>query len=257
MSAYPDIPEEHLDALAIGPHRDDVELSCGATLVKLRKRGYRVGIADLTAGEMGTRGTAKERAEEARCAARALGITYRVNLGLPDARIEPDAHTMNALIRLIRATRPTLVLAPHPEEGRHPDHGAAGRLVPDAVFRAGLAKWETGQPHHRPLRVIHYMMHSLFLPTFVVDVTEEWDAKMAAIRCYASQLNVPGANPGGEPTYISSPHFLGTIEARGRYYGAQIAATYGEAFYQRELMRVEDPMSLALGSVERFAQKNA
>ncbi len=256
MSTRPTIPEEPLDALAIGPHRDDVELSCGATLVKLRKLGYRVGIADLTAGEMGTRGTARERAEEARCAAKALGITYRVNLGLPDARIEPDAHTMDTLIRLIRATRPTLVLAPHPEEGRHPDHGVTGRMVPAAVFRAGLAKWDTGQAHHRPLRVIHYMMHSLFLPTFVVDVTEEWEAKMAAIRCYASQLSVPGADPGGEPTYISSPHFLGTIEARGRYYGAQIATTYGEAFYQREIMRVEDPMSLALGSVERFAHRN-
>jgi bacillithiol biosynthesis deacetylase BshB1 len=249
------IPAEKLDVLAIGPHRDDIELCCGATLVKLVRLGYRVGIADLTAGEMGTRGTAEEREAEAACAARALGVHYRVNLGLPDANIQPDENAMARVIQLLRATAPTLILAPHPEEGRHPDHGLTGRIVRDAAFRAGLPKWETGQPHHRPLRVIHYMMHSLFIPTFIVDVTEEWEAKEAAIRCYASQLNVPGSSTEGEPTYISSPHFLQTIDARGRYYGAQIAATYGEAFFQPEIMRVEDPMSLALGSVERFAHK--
>jgi len=248
-----EIPEEKLDVLAIGPHRDDLELSCGGTLVRLRRLGYRVGMADLTAGEMGTRGTAEERAAEAVRAARVMGISYRVNLGLPDGNVQPTAEATDALIRLIRATRPALVLAPHPDEGRHPDHGVAGRLVPDAAFRAGLKKWETGQPHHRPLRVVHYMMHTIFAPTFIVDVSDEWPTKMEALRCYHSQLAVPGASDKGEQTYISSPEFLEMIEARGRFYGAQIAATYGEAFFQREVIRIDDPMTLVAASVEGIA----
>ena len=250
-----EIPEEKLDVLAIGPHRDDVELCCGGTLVRLVDLGHRVGIADLTEGEMGTRGTAEQRAEEAACAARVMGVSYRVNLGLPDGNIQPTPEATDAIIRLIRATRPVLVLCPRPDEGRHPDHGAVGRLVPEAAFRAGFRKWETGQPHHRPLRIINYMMHTMFVPTFVVDISDQWERKLEAIRCYKSQLGVPGASSEEEQTYISSPQFLDMIEARARYFGSQIAATYGEPFFQRETVRIDDPMMLVTGSIEQFSDQ--
>ncbi len=250
-----EIVEEHLDVLAISPHRDDVDLCCGGTLVRLVELGYRVGIADLTEGEMGTRGTAEQRAEEAACAARIMGISYRVNLGLPDGNIQPTPEAIDAMIRLIRATRPALVLCPRPDEGRHPDHGTVGRLVPEAAFRAGFRKWETGQSHHRPLRIINYMMHTAFTPTFVVDISEQWEKKIKAIRCYKSQLDVPGASDSEEQTYISSPQFLDMMEARARYFGSQIAARYGEPFFQQEMMRVDDPMTLVKASVEQFSDQ--
>jgi len=259
--ASTDFLEEKLDVLAIAAHRDDIELSCGGTITRLRNLGYAVGIADLTAGEMGTRGSAEERAAEAEAAARVMGISYRVNLGLPDGDIQPTAEANDALIRLIRATRPTMLLAPYPED-RHPDHAMTGRIVPEAAFRAGLRRWDTGQPYHRPLVIIHYMAHYEFVPSFVVDITDQWPTKIEAVRCYRSQVSVPGApksepSKGDAPTYISSPEFFGRLEVRARHWGAKIAATYGEAFFYREMLRIDDPMVLASGSIERFAMRRS
>jgi bacillithiol biosynthesis deacetylase BshB1 len=186
-----------------------------------------------------------------------MGISYRVNLGLPDGNIQPTPEAGEAIIRLIRATRPALVLCPRPDEGRHPDHGATGRLVPDAAFRAGFRKWETGQPHHRPLRIINYMMHTVFTPTFVVDISDQWERKLETIRCYKSQLGVVGAPTNEEQTYISSPQFLEMIEARARYFGSLVAARYGEPFSQREMMRLDDPMTLVKASVEQFSDQTS
>ncbi len=249
-----EFPAEKLDVLAVAAHRDDVELSCGGTLVRLRGMGYRVGIADLTAGEMGTRGTPEQRRAEADAAAQVMGISYRVNLGLPDGNLQPTSEATDAIIRLIRATRPALLLVPYPED-RHPDHAVAGRMVPEAAFRAGFKKWDTGQPPHRPLAVIYYMCHYEFIPSFVVDVTEQWPTKIAAVRCYASQVAVPGAPTDEDPTYISSPEFFEQLEARGRYFGSKIAARYGEPFFYRGTLRIDDPMMLVAGSVEQFAAR--
>lgn len=250
-------PEMKLDVLAIGPHRDDLELSCGGTIAKLLELGYAVGMADMTAGEMGTRGTAEERAQEAAAAATALGVSYRVNLGLPDGKLRDDDETTDRLIRVIRATRPQLVLCPYPDDWRHPDHSLAGRVIPEAAFRAGFAKWDTGQPHHRPLMTLHYMMHHEFAPSFIVDVSDQWEKKMKSVWSYRSQVYVAGNTRKSkeEETYISSPDFTERIEARYRYFGSKIAAKYGEPFWSPHPIRIDNPMELLSGSIENFAQQ--
>ena len=249
----PDFPIEQLDVLAIGPHRDDLELCCGGTLLRLIQLGYKVGMADLTGGEMGTRGDAAEREREAQCAARMLGIDYRVNLGLPDGKLRDTDDAQDRIIRVIRATRPSLLFAPYPNDGRHPDHSTAGRMIPDAAFRSGFPKWETGQEHHRPLMTVHYMMHQEFEPSFIVDISDQWETKMESVRCYQSQVHVPGVERQEEETYISRPEFYDRLEARYRFYGSRIAAKYGEPFWFPGAIRVDDPMSLTQGSIEKFA----
>jgi bacillithiol biosynthesis deacetylase BshB1 len=253
----PVFPETTLDVLAIGPHRDDLELSCGGTIVRLLELGYSVGMADMTAGEMGTRGTAEEREREAVAAAAALGVNYRVNLELPDGKLRDDDQTRDRLIRVIRTTRPKLVLCPYPNDWRHPDHSLAGRVVPEAAFRSGFPKWETGQRHHRPLMTIHYMMHYEFEPSFIVDITGQWEKKMESVRCYRSQVHVAGhERPSDEEqTYISRPEFSERIEARNRYFGSKIAAKYGEPFWYPNAIRIDNPMQLVAGSIENFAQR--
>ena len=245
------VTDGNLDVLAFGPHPDDIEIGCAGTLVRLRGMGYRVGIVDLTAGEMGTRGTPETRQAECQASARVMDISYRANLGLPDGEIQATPEASEAIARVIRSTRPSLILVPYPED-RHPDHVVAGRMVPEAAFRAGLKKWNAGQPAHRPLAVAYYMLHDTFTPTFVVDVTEQWATKIETLRCYRTQFAVPGAPQDEEPTLISSPEFLERIEARGRYFGSKIAVRYGEPIYFRETLRVDDPMMLVHGSVERF-----
>jgi len=246
------LSEKGLDVLAFAPHQDDAEVGCGGIIVRLRTLGYAVGIADMTASEMGTRGNSESRLAECSAAARVMGIDYRINLGLPDGNMQATAEADDAVIRAIRATRPSLVLAPYPED-RHPDHAAAGRIVPAAAFRAGLRKWDTGQAHHRPLAIGYYMLHDTFVPSLVVDVTEQWAVKMEALRCYRTQFAVPGAPEDEEPTYISTPEFLHRLEARALYFGSKIATRYGEPLYTRETLRIDDPMTLVTGSMERFA----
>jgi N-acetylglucosamine malate deacetylase 1 len=245
------VQERRLDVLAFAPHQDDIEVGCAGILIRLRRLGYQVGIADMTASEMGTRGNSETRMAECTAAASAMDIDYRVNLGLPDGSISASPEADDKIIRTIRATRPALVLVPYPED-RHPDHVAAGLIVPAALFRAGLKKWDTGQAHHRPLSVVYYMLHDTFTPSLVVDVTEEWPTKMAALRCYKTQFAVSGAPTDEESTYVSSPEFLERLEARGRYFGSKIAARYGEPLFTREVVRVDDPMTLVNGSIEQY-----
>jgi bacillithiol biosynthesis deacetylase BshB1 len=215
-----------LDILVFAPHPDDAELGCGGSLIEAVDQGLRVAVADLTVGEMGSRGTLESREQERQNAAALMGLQARYSLGLPDSEIGADLSQRIPLIELIRETRPRLVLIPYGED-RHPDHAAASELVQNACFFAGVRKVGSGTPH-RPERTYYYSLHSPFPPTFVIDVSSTWERKMAAVRAYASQFQ---HNNGDVETALSSPNFMRTLEARAVWFGAMIGVTYGEAFY--------------------------
>ena len=235
-----------VDVLAIAAHRDDVELTCGGTLVKAARQGHRTGIVDLTQGEMGSRGSAQTRADEASCAAAALGLLRRENLALPDAAIVNTPETRRALAVVIRRLRPQVVIAPAPR-GRHPDHRVASQLVRDACFLAGLAKLDADQPAHRPRKILHAMAYreDHVKPTFVVDVSAEFETKMQAIRCYASQFD--GAEQAGE-VYPNGEPLYDIIRHQAAHYGSLIRCRYGEPFFTFETMRVDDVMALEVAT---------
>jgi bacillithiol biosynthesis deacetylase BshB1 len=230
-----------LDVLAFAAHRDDIELTCSGTMIKLADQGYKTGIVDLTEGEMGTRGSVEERAKEAENAAKILQVQCRENLGIPDADIELNMENKLKVINALRKYRPTLVLAPYWED-RHPDHAHTGQLVFEASFLAGLSKLDTGQKKHRPEKIVYYMCHHEFKPSFIVDVTQQHERKMEAIQAYESQVYNP--NYQGEPTLISSPEYFEHIVIRSRYYGGLIMKKHGEPFLVREMLEVNNIMSL-------------
>lgn len=235
-----------VDLLAIAAHRDDVELTCSGTLIKAARQGYRTAILDLTQGEMGSRGSAELRASEASRAAELIGVQARENLGLPDAGIVNDLATREAVARAIRRFRPKVVIAPA-REGRHPDHHATAQLVRDACFVAGLAKLAPDVPKHRPKKLIHCVSfrEDFGKPTFVVDITEEFETKMKAIRCYDSQfsgeIQAGEVFPNGEPLYDIVRH-------QSAHYGSLIRCRYGEPFYTSETIRVDDIVALEVSS---------
>ncbi len=235
-----------VDILAIAAHADDVELCCGGLLAKTAAAGRRAAVIDMTRGEMGTRGTPEIRAEEARAAAEALGLAARECLGLPDARIENTEAARLAVVETLRKHRPRVVIAPHPTD-LHPDHARTGEIVRDAYFLARLRRLGAGGSH-RPRALLYMMHHTPFEPTFVVDVTDSFDRKMAACRAYVSQLHDPSSR---EPrTQISDPLFLEAIESRARYFGSLIGVRYGEAFQAHETLPVSDVVSLFGGGGE-------
>ena len=216
-----------IDVLAVGAHPDDVEVGCGGVLALCTRSGMRVAIADLTGGELGTQGTPELREEEACRAADVLGVTTRVNLGLPVGGVGTDPAHRSAVVTLLRTLRPRLVLAPYHLDDRHPDHAAAGRLMRDACFLGGVARWGEGEPH-RPVRLHHYMLHHVFEPTYVVDVTPVWEQRTAAVAAFASQF---AARPEDRRTAIADGGFLELLAARALVFGAMIGARRGEAFH--------------------------
>jgi bacillithiol biosynthesis deacetylase BshB1 len=216
-----------LDILAIAAHPDDAELGCGGSLLLAVKKGLSIAIADLSAGEMSSRGTVASRQVEANNAARILGLRERRNLGLPDTKIgENSTHSLSVLIQLIRETRPRIVLAPYWED-RHPDHEATGRLVKEACFFAGVAKVGDGEPY-RPARLFFYMISYPFTPAFVLDISDVWERKLEAIKAYKTQF---ASSENGIQTAISEPGFLKLVEARAIWFGSMIGAAYGEPYY--------------------------
>ncbi|MBA3672955.1 MAG: bacillithiol biosynthesis deacetylase BshB1 [Gemmatimonadaceae bacterium] len=240
------MPATDVAILAIAAHRDDVELTCGGTLIKAAAMGQRTGIVDLTQGEMGTRGSAGLRAREAADAAETLGVVVRETLGLPDAGIENTPATREALARLIRTFRPRVVIAPA-LEGRHPDHRITAQLVRDACFVAGLKRVAPELAPHRPLKILHSLSYrqDFVRPTFVVDISEQFEQKLAAVRCYASQFDgqtqAGEVYPNGEPLYDMVTHYAAT-------YGALIRTRYGEPFFTSEMMRVDDITALEVST---------
>lgn len=215
-----------LDILAFSPHPDDVELGCGGSLILAADRGLQVAIADISAGEMSSRGSPKLRQSEKERASELLGLCTRFSIGLPDSLIGTDPAHRFPIIQLIRETRPSIVLAPYGQD-RHPDHVGASRLVKEACFMAGVSKIGEGRPY-RPEQIYYYMIHQPFTPSLVVDVSSVWERKMAAIKAYQSQFQ---ADEKWSPTAISRPDFLRFIKARAIVFGAMIGVTYGEAFY--------------------------
>jgi len=239
-----------LDVLAIGAHPDDVELGCGATLALMARQGRKVGILHLTRGEMGTRGTAEERTAEAQAAARALGAAVMDFLDCGDGGLRTGPAEEDSLIARLREWRPELVIGPTPHD-RHPDHGRAHRLVEAACFYAGLRNRapEKGPPY-RPGAVFSYMQHDHFVPSFLVDVSSSWEAKIESMRAYRSQLHGGGAaDPGGPVTKVSTPEFWHAIEGRARHFGELIGVALAEPFWSRNPLAVGDPMSLLSGGV--------
>ena len=235
-----------VDILAIAAHRDDVELTCAGTLIKAAKQGRTTAVVDLTAGEMGTKGDAKSRAAEADEAARIMGLSARENLGLPDAAIVNDPATRTIVAKAIRKFKPRIVIAPA-RQGRHPDHRTTAELVRDACFVAGLAKLAPELPKHRPLKVLHCVSfrQDFEKPTFVVDISDEFEQKLQAIRCFETQfggLTQAGeVYPNGEPLYDAIRHY-------SAYYGSMIRTRYGEPFFTTETMRVDDIAALEVST---------
>jgi bacillithiol biosynthesis deacetylase BshB1 len=240
-----------VDVLAIGPHPDDVELGCGGTVAKLARLGRRVAILHLSCGEAGTRGTVAERRREAEAAAAALGAAAVEFLDFGDGAMRAGTAEEDQLIEVLRRLRPELVLGPAPAD-RHPDHGRAHRVVADACFYAGLAKRGAGRPH-RPAALFGYMQHDLFAPRFVVDVTADWPAKMAALDAYESQIHQARAPHGGgrdePPTKVASREFRLAVEGRARTFGQVINAELGEPFWSRQPVAVASPWELLPGGL--------
>ncbi|MDB4877691.1 MAG: Bacillithiol biosynthesis deacetylase, BshB1 [Gemmatimonadetes bacterium] len=237
---------DSIDLLAIAAHRDDVELTCGGTLAKAARAGYRTAILDLTQGEMGTRGSAELRAKEAEHAARVLGVSVRDTLGLPDAGIVNEPATREKLARVIRRLRPKIVIAPA-LEGRHPDHRVAAQLVRDACFVAGLAKIAPELPKHRPLKILHCLAYrqDFVRPTFVVDVSDTFEVKLEAIRCFESQF--AGLTQAGE-VYPNGEPLEDVVRHYSAYYGTLIRRPHGEPFYTTEVMAVDDVLALEVST---------
>ena len=230
-----------LDILVLGSHPDDAELGCGGTIIKHIKAGLRVGVADLTQGELGTRGTAKTRDQEAADSARLMGLATRVNLGLPDGFFENNEAHQRKVIEAVRTFRPDIVLA-NAISDRHPDDGRGAELAYTACFLSGLSKVETRdaqgskQEPWRPKALYHYIQSQIHTPDFVVDISSEWDQKMAAVKAFKTQFFDPASK---EPTtYISTPEFLKLLEARSIEMGHAIGVKYGEGFVARRWLGV-------------------
>jgi bacillithiol biosynthesis deacetylase BshB1 len=225
-----------LDILAIGAHPDDIELSCAATVAKLVRQGKKVGILDLTEGELGTRGSRSIRKNEAAASGKILGLSTRVSLGLKDGNIEVTQINIKKVIQLIRLFQPTILLIPHWLE-RHPDHEHAHRLCREAWFYSGLEKIVTKyqgklQDPYRPKKYFHFMQKYEFQPSFVVDVSDVYDVKKESLLAFRSQFYDPKSKE--RETILSSRLFLESIYARDRHFGSLINVEYGEPFFSVE-----------------------
>lgn len=234
-----------LDVLAIGAHRDDVEITCGGTVIKLVDRGYKVGILDLTRGEMGTKGTAKQRGKEAQCAAKVMGTLVRENLGFPDSNVESSLENKLKLVKLIRKYKPHLVILPYWTQ-RHPDHLRCSQLGYEACYLSGLAKLKVKGEPHRPFKVIYSSSFMEEKHSFIVDISEQFQRKIEAVKCYKSQF---GELLKKKKVYPFARNVFDFMEVKARHYGYLIGKKYGEAFITKELLEVEDPMKLLVRSI--------
>jgi bacillithiol biosynthesis deacetylase BshB1 len=231
-----------LDILALASHPDDAELGCGGTLIRHIKAGLKVGVVDLTRGELGTRGTPEQRDQEAAASAKVMGLAVRSNLGLPDGFFQNIREHQLKVVAAIRAYRPEIVLA-NAVYDRHPDHGKGADIAYTSCFLAGLAKVATtdangkAQEPWRPRALYHYIQSQFLEPDFVVDISDQWEQKMTAIRAYKSQFYDPSSQ---EPvTYISTPDFLRMLESRAIEMGHAIGVKYGEGFCTRRWVGVK------------------
>jgi bacillithiol biosynthesis deacetylase BshB1 len=234
-----------LDILALAAHRDDVEQTCGGTLLKMAERGYRTGILDLTQGEMGTRGTAEERAGEAAEAARILKVSWRHALDLPDGRVENTWENRLKVARVIREQRPRVLILPY-WEGRHPDHYTASILGYEAAFISGLAKLPLEGSAHRPFKIIYASLYRDVRATFLVDITGQFETRFRALMAYKSQYTDQEA---GSAIFPAQKEIRTRIESMARFYGKLAGVTYAEPFVQKEVGLVDDVMAIPVKSI--------
>ncbi len=230
-----------LDVLVFSAHPDDAELSMGGTIGMLSNKNFKVGLIDLTKGELGTRGTAETRQREAFNAALVLKVALRENLELTDGNIQINKENIQKVVMIIRKYQPKLVFAPYKND-RHPDHMDSSNLIKRAFFYSGLAKIKTfdkevPQKHYRPQKLFYYMQTNTFEPSFIIDISDTFDIKMKAIECYETQFHNPKST---EPeTFISRPEFINYIRSRAEFYGFQIGKKYGEPFYCEEKIELD------------------
>ncbi|MFN5479041.1 MAG: bacillithiol biosynthesis deacetylase BshB1 [Chitinophagaceae bacterium] len=240
-----------LDVLAFGVHPDDVELSCAGTLINEIRKGRRAGVVDLTAGELGTRGTAATRAQEASKASEVMGLSIRENLGMRDGFFKNDEAHQLQVIRAIRKFKPEIILA-NILEDRHPDHGRAGQLVRDAAFLAGLKKIETtddagaNQERWRPKMVLHYIQDRLHEPDLVIDISDVYEQRLEAVKVYATQFHVAPDSAQGTQTYISTPDFMEALISRWRLMGKRIGVKYAEGYVSEKSIGIRTLQDLIL-----------
>jgi N-acetylglucosamine malate deacetylase 1 len=237
-----------LDLLAMAAHPDDVELTCGGTLIKMARSGYAVGILDLTEGEMGTRGSIEIRRKEAAAAARLLGVKHRENLGLPDAHLEMRIEYKLAIAARIRALRPRTVILPY-WEGRHPDHYNAARLGYEGCFLAGLKRLDLQGEAYRPFKILYSTTYDRSVrPSFVVDISREFARRSRAILAYRSQFQPTGRERKSK-VYLPLDRLVQEVHLVARFYGDMVGVEYAEPFLAKEVMQVEDVVQLPVRSV--------
>ncbi len=248
-----DMPTSPVAILALAAHRDDVEQTCGGTLLKMAQLGYGTGILDLTQGEMGTRGTSEDRAREAADAAKILGVTWRHALDIPDGRVENTWENRLKVARVIREQRPRVLILPY-WKGRHPDHYTASTLGYEACFLAGLTKLALNKqglsddplPPHRPFKIIYATLYYDIRPTFVVDITEQFETRFQSLMAYKSQFSDQEA---GKDLFPAHAEIRARIEAMARFYGMLGGVTYAEPFLQKEVGLVEDLTLIPVKSI--------
>jgi len=236
-----------LDLLAIAAHPDYIDLSCGGTLLKMSQRGYKTGILDLTAGEMGTRGTPEIRAKEAAKAAKLLGIKWRGTLGVPDSDVQPSRQHKLRLASVIRELRPTTVILPY-WEARHPDHYHASTLGYEGCFLAGLKQLPLEGEPHRPFKILYYTLFADVRPTFVVDITAQYAQRRKAILAFSSQF-LPHPSEKKSKVHLAIDRLDEDMHQLARHYGQMIGVRYGEPFFQRELVKVDDVVKMEVRSI--------
>jgi bacillithiol biosynthesis deacetylase BshB1 len=233
------------DVLAIAAHRDDVEQTCGGTLLRTASRGLRTAILDLTRGEAGTRGTTEERAREAAVAARLLGVSWRQALDLPDGAIENTLENRIQIVRVLRLLRPRVVILPY-WQARHPDHAIVASLGYEACFLSGLAKIETGSAPHRPFKIVYASLYADVRPSFVVDITPFIEQRHAALMAYRSQY---ANQPAGGAIFVPEEEIRDRTFAEARHYGLLAGVRYGEPFVQKEVGLIDDLTLLPVQSI--------
>ena len=233
-----------LDLLAIAAHPDDVEQTCGGTLIRMAELGYRTGVLDLTAGDMGTRGDPEIRLQEAEIAARHMLLAWRGNLRLPDARLENTLAVRMTLMNEVRRWRPRVVILPY-WEARHPDHYRAGELAYEACFLAGVRRLDESTQPHRPFKVLYASLYAQVTPSFVVDITAQFERRMAALLAYQSQY---GPSPEAADLFPSPEEIRDRLASVARYFGNLIGVKYAEPFVVKETLRVDDVLALGVRS---------
>jgi N-acetylglucosamine malate deacetylase 1 len=244
---YTDATEDvkPVDALAIAAHPDDVEQTCGGTLIKLAQMGYRTGVIDLTAGDMGSRGKPETRLEEADEAAKRMLVKWRGNMHFPDARLENSLAGRMTLATEIRRLRPRLVILPY-WQARHPDHYRACEIGYEACFLAGLRKLDQYTEPHRPEKIIYCAQYAAVEPSFVIDISAQFDRRMEALLAYQSQY---GKQEAAGDLFPEEAEIRQRLETVARYYGQKIGVKYGEGFVVKETMQVDDPVAMPLKSL--------